>query len=62
MRVTKMEPFETMQKEMRYRKQSKGYPTQRTVKTLKIQGVEKQEAESETCYQCRGKVSSKLKS
>ena len=62
MRVTKMEPFGTMQKEMRQRKQRKGYPTQRTVKNLKIEGVEKKEDDSETCYQCKGKVSSKLKS
>ena len=57
-----MEPFETMQKKMRQRKQGKGYPTQRTVKKLKIEGVEKKEADRETCYQCKGKVSSKLKS
>ena len=57
-----MEPFETMQKKMRQRKQKKGYPTQRTVKKLKIEGVEKKEADRETCYQCKGKVSSKLKS
>ena len=57
-----MEPFETMQKKMRQRKQRKGYPTQRTVKKLKIEGVEKKEADRETCYQRKGKVSSKLKS
>ena len=57
-----MEPFETMQKKMRQRKQRTGYPTQRTVKKLKIEGVEKKEADRETCYQCKGKVSSKLKS